>query len=333
GSEPSEERGEHSMMSRVVVHVFLERFLQACRGRDCDDLLSVNESLSALLARYGSGWWKPSADEAVLVSHRPWEADDSPLGWGSSLRERISNELQLDCSIGIASTRLAARICARLACPNGILLWMPGHERSLIGEMPLEELDELRPAQMERLRSEGIRTLSDMAGLSPGRARALMGTEGERVVALVRGVDASLDRAEGGRLFQAATLLARRLSRRLERGGRRARGLELMIVYADGVTRERYIVLPGPTSRSADFSEGAMRLAASTDERRESVVGISLTATGLTSFSGQLDLFCRVPAQEVRVALGRVDLVRPVQVDTGRSQSICSPHTLGGLCP
>jgi nucleotidyltransferase/DNA polymerase involved in DNA repair len=53
--------------------------------------------------------------------------------------------LGLDAAVGIATTRLTARMCSRLARPRGILLWLPGYEDSLVSGMPLEKMDEFVP--------------------------------------------------------------------------------------------------------------------------------------------------------------------------------------------
>jgi len=78
---------------RAVVHLLLEHFREACRGRGFEDLVALNEGLDAILSRYGSGWRKPSAGEAVLAGEPPWFRSGkvgSPLDWGASLRDSIS---------------------------------------------------------------------------------------------------------------------------------------------------------------------------------------------------------------------------------------------------
>ncbi len=183
---------------------------------------------------------------------------------------------------------------------------MPGHERELIGGTPLEELDELRPEQLARLRSRGIATLDALAGLGPSESRALIGYEGERLVGLVRGAGPGPDGPSGSRIPGALALLARRLAQRLEQRRLRARGLELSIVYGDGVTRERCARLNRPTAALDELSEVASRLYHLHSRSAGPVVGLSLTATGLGS-AEQLDLFGSPVARELRVTLGRAD--------------------------
>jgi nucleotidyltransferase/DNA polymerase involved in DNA repair len=321
--------------SRIVVHVTVERFRWACRGQGLDGMVSLTEELGKVLDRHATGWTRPSADEAFLVS-APLAGATAPLrapmDWVGSLRDAIASELRLDSSFGIASTLIAARLCSRMARPRGILLWMPGQERRLLDGLPLEDLDELRPDQLAKLRSSGVRTLDELACLDTDEAHRLLGVESQRLLALVRGADRVVERENGGRLARATELLSRRLARRLASSRRRARGLELQVLYQDGVVRETYVLLARATSEVADLQSAGQRLVAMTPRRPDATVGLALTATGLTSTSEgnesprlagfpetsplqQLALFsfARELPREVRVALGRIPESSPVR--------------------
>jgi DNA polymerase-4 len=298
-----------AVSTKAVVHVSVERFFDhwqaAHRAHHLDDLMSLTDRLDRTLARYGRNWERPSADEAVLATHAPWGETVQPLDWAGALRDAVHDDVGLDCSVGIASTRFAARICSRIARPRGVLLWLSGYEDRLIASLPLEELDELMPEQLATLRARGVRTLGEMASLPPEQARAALGSQASKLLTLVRGLDRSADRGKGSRLSRAVGLLARRLTRRLERCDRRARGLELRLVFDDGVARERYTLLPRAVAESDELDRAAHRLLEMCPRRDHPVSGLSLTATGLTSGGGQLNLFRREQPREVAVKLGR----------------------------
>ncbi len=298
----------------IFVHVLLPRFREACSGRSVEEIVARARALEATLARFAGPWRTPAAGEAVFEGEPPWSSSpkpSSPLDWGASLRDAVSFELGLDSSVGIAATEVAARLAARFAGPCGVLLWTPGREKDLIDGVPVEELDELRPEQLERLRSQGVTTLDALARLDPEEARTLIGVEGEKVVELVSvsGGSEDLDSPRRRKPRTACAILAKRLSRQLERRGVRARGLELAVGYADGVTRERHCQMPRATSDSTDLEEAAFRLYRRLRRSEAAVVGLSLSAIGLDShdLEVQLDLFRPSRAGEVRVALGRVD--------------------------
>jgi DNA polymerase-4 len=224
------------------------------------------------------------------------------MDWATELRNDLQGALGLDASVGIGATRLTARICSRLAHPRGILLWLSGYEDRLVSGMPLEELDELAPPQLARLRAEGIRTLGEVANLGPDDAVQLLGTQGRRLVSLVR---ASESEHADGRLSESVGVLARRLSRRLSLCAQSARGLELRVVFGDGSIVERYTLLPRAASDPVELRAAASRLVAMVPRGKAAVVDTVLTATGLCAVFGQLPLFGTSVPREVVVRMGR----------------------------
>jgi hypothetical protein len=93
----------------------------------------------------------------------------------------------------------------------------------------------------------------------------------------------------------------------MAREGVRARGLELTVDYADGVTRERHCRMPRPAETPEEIAEAALRLYRLLPPSGAAVVSLSLGAFGLDAPGGpaQLDLFKPRRQREIRVALGR----------------------------
>ncbi|HSF18957.1 MAG TPA: hypothetical protein VLK65_25755 [Vicinamibacteria bacterium] len=307
------------------MNVAVERFFDACRGRELEALFALNELMERTLERYAPGWCKPSADEAVLVASAPWGPNGTPMSWAEALRADLACELSLPVSVGIAATRFAARVCARMARPSGILMWMEGHEDSLLGGLPVEELDELRDEQLTRLRAEGVYTLEDLAELEPRQARSLMGTDGERLLGLVRGADRLSVSSLGGRMKDATRLLSRRVARRLHRARRKARAVELRILYEDGVFRERYALLPHATAQPEEILVATERLFEVLATRPLGVSGLTLSATGLVAVGEQLELFPAASPREIAARLGRPVALEDVDL-TDRIGGAYSPQ-------
>jgi len=289
----------------AVVHVTLENFFDCAGPHEIDAIVSLSRAVDRTLRAYAPGWERPSADEAVLDTPG-WVGRKAGLDWADGLRERLDDEHGLECSIGIATTSVTARTCSRLARPRGVLLWLPGYEEDLIADLPLEELDELTPTQLAQLRGQGVRTLGEMACLSTEDARASLGSHGVKLVGLVRGVRGASDRREGGRLARSVNLLTRRLARRLGSCRRKARGLELRIVFDDAVVKECYTLLPKAASEVEPIEIAARRLLETAPRRDHPIAGLALTATGLTPSVGQLSLFQPAGPREVGVQLGRI---------------------------
>lgn len=290
-----------------VAHVTLDNFFEEPEGgRTLEALLAKTARFEQCLERHGHGWERPSADEAVLLSSDDLSTPGGlDMDWAERLRDDIRHSISLESSVGIASTRLAARISSRMARPRGLLVLLPGYEPQFTSTVPLEELDELRPGQASALRRRGITTLGQMAALSDDEARVLLGPEAARLMKLVRGREDRPDWSRSNRLERAVGLLCRRAAKKLQQLGIGARGLELALVYRDGVSLERYSLLPHPISGHLELEVPARHLLRSFPSREEPLVGLSLTFTGLAPGPGQLPLFSRPPMRDICVRLGR----------------------------
>ena len=293
--------------SLAVVHVSLETSFDPPARHDLDALVARSDRLSAVLAKFGGAWQKRAADEAELVAYEPW-GDERPLDWAERLKAQIEEEVGLQASIGIGGSRFAARMGSKQAGPSGVLVWFPGYEERLLGSMPLEELDELRPREIARLRQEGLRTVGKVAELDAKRARQLLGRLPIEIADFARHAEDASEASVRGSLSRSIGTLCRRLERRLTRVGAGARGLELKLTFRDGLVRERYLLLPAPTQFHAELATEAGRLLRHLSREcrhPEPIVGMSLTATGLTPIEGQMLLFSAGKLREVSVHLGR----------------------------
>jgi DNA polymerase-4 len=105
------------------------------------------------------------------------------------VRERLQRELGFEVSCGIALTRAAAQIASRLSRPRGVLYALPGYEARLLAPLDVGLLPDLPAGARQRLVQDSIMTLGDLGGVSPERARALLGTRGPSFVRWARGED------------------------------------------------------------------------------------------------------------------------------------------------
>ncbi len=113
------------------------------------------------------------------------------------LRERLQRELGFDVSCGIARSRAAAQIASRISRPRGVLYALPGYEARLLAPLDVGLLPDLPVGARQRLVTESVMTLGDLAGLSDERAKALLGTRGPSFVRWARGEDdRAVDRSQ-----------------------------------------------------------------------------------------------------------------------------------------
>ncbi|MBV9075389.1 MAG: DNA polymerase IV [Acidobacteria bacterium] len=103
-----------------------------------------------------------SVDEAYLDMTGTSRLLGPPLKAAHDLHAAIGSELNLNCSIGIGSARVVAKIASDLAKPNGILFVRPGDEARLFAGLPVRKMPGIGKVTEARLHELGVRTFGDL---------------------------------------------------------------------------------------------------------------------------------------------------------------------------
>jgi DNA polymerase-4 len=88
-------------------------------------------------------------------------------------------------SVGVAPSKLVAKIACALSKPDGLLVAPEEAVRWLLDPLPVRRLWGVGPVLAARLQSLGIATVGDLARSNPAK----LGDRGEELVALARGED------------------------------------------------------------------------------------------------------------------------------------------------
>ena len=148
------------------------------RPGDLEAYAVFSEDVTALLLSHSRRVERPSADEAYL-DLTPESADAlSPVAVAEALRADLEGRLRIEASLGLASSRLAARRASSWARPRGLLVVFPGYESSLLAETALSELPELPPGLALALGRADIHTLGDVSRADDGLLTEILGPEG-----------------------------------------------------------------------------------------------------------------------------------------------------------
>jgi DNA polymerase IV len=116
------------------------------------------------------------------------------------IRARVADELHLTCSVGVAPSKLMAKLASKAAKPKadrsgirpgaGIVVVEPGRELEFLHPLPIEALWGVGPVAARRLRGLGIMTVGDLASLPVGSLERQLGkAQGSHLAELCRGVD------------------------------------------------------------------------------------------------------------------------------------------------
>src|SRR5437660_9253294 len=106
------------------------------------------------------------------------------------LHDRIKNSTQLNCSIGIAQSRLVAKISSDQAKPNGVLWIIPGQETAFLAPLDVRKVPGVGKVTEKNLHAIGIRKVGDLARLDDAFLEQRFGKWGMALAGKSRGLDA-----------------------------------------------------------------------------------------------------------------------------------------------
>lgn len=222
----------------------------------------------------------------------------------------------LTASVGVASSKLMAKIASELDKPDGAFIVDPGTEQDLLGPMPVTAIAGVGPATAARLHHIGVTRVRDVWRHSEPELVDLLGqSAGASLHRLSRGVDDRtvsshrenksvstedtfetdiVDRTELGLICDA---LARRTAERLRKSGYSGRTVTLKVRYHDFSTHTRSSTLAAPTDNAKVIVAMARRLLDATDTGG----GLRLLGVGVSGLADwvQDDLFTHDAPDEV----------------------------------
>lgn len=111
------------------------------------------------------------------------------------IKARIREQTRLTASVGVASSKLIAKIASDLRKPDGLVLVPPGTERAFLAPLPVRRLWGVGPKMEERLAKLGIHTIGQLA---EARTARMLGTHGLDLQRLAQGEDDREVLAEAG---------------------------------------------------------------------------------------------------------------------------------------
>jgi len=222
-----------------------------------------------------------SIDEAFLDVAGAGRLLGSPATIAALIRQRAKAELDLPCSVGVASVTMVAKIASTLAKPNGVMLVPKSQTIEFLHSLRVQRLWGVGATTAAALAAIGVYTVADLAELPPNTLINAVGKSGaHRLRALAAGEEIrglaldSVEKSIGSeRTFDTDVTdpaeLALQLRREVEVVSRRLRRAELLAVgvavkvrYADFTTVERSHSLSSPTDSSTVISQAAQHLLA-----------------------------------------------------------------------
>lgn len=289
-----------------------------------------------------------SIDEAYLDLTGAERLHGPPLTAAHKLHEQIRIATNLNCSIGVSTSRLVAKICSDQAKPNGVLCVVPGMEARFLAPLEVRKIPGVGKVTEKSLHDLGIRRIGDLAVLDRSFLEKRFGKWGLALSGKAQGLDAGAwfdgEVGDGGepksishehtfdvdtrdRMVLEATLakLSEMVASRLREHRLYARTIQLKFRYRDFSTYTRACTLDTATQLDIDVIEKSRALFHSHWNGKEiRLVGVH--ASGLQYEEGQLNLLEEPKHERWKKALGAVDRIR----DRFGNGSVSVASSMGG---
>ena len=251
------------------------------------------------------------------------------------LQEQIRSELDLPCSIGIASNKLVAKIATdvgkaagRSANPPCAITAVPaGEEAAFLAPLPAQALWGVGPKTSARLAERDITTIGDLARLPENELTRLFGKNGSEISHHARGIDNrpvvtwretksisqettfAKDIADETRLLHVLAELSEHVGSRLRAERLCGATLRLKIRWPDFTTLTRQVSLAQPTDQDSEIFASIEELFRGVWTKGRKVRLLGVGASGLVSQARQMAFWERDWEKEKRL-LKAVDTIK-----------------------
>lgn len=225
----------------------------------------------------------------------------------ATLRREVREQAGLPLSVGVARTKVLAKMASRSAKPDGLFVVEPERELEFLHPLPVERVWGIGPATARRLHVRGLSTVGEVAAVAEPELIAMLGkASGRYVHAIAHNHDhRPVQRRRGRRSFGAQRALGRaprtqaeldtaladlaeRVTRRMQRKGRAGRTVVLRLRFADYTHATRSCTLAAATADAGPVAAASRELLAAAMALVEArgITLVGLTVTNLDSASG-----------------------------------------------
>ncbi len=298
-----------------------------------DRYRDYSEKVHQVLQSFSPQIEMASIDEAYLEMTGTERLHGPPLRAAHGLHQAIHSHTGLKCSIGIAASRLVAKVCSDQAKPNGVLWVLSGCEALFLAPLAVRKIPGVGKVTEQNLQALGISTVGDLARFDDAFLEERFGKWGLALAGKAKGLDAggwfdseigadedpksishehtfSVDIADPQHLEATLLRLAEMVGRRLREAGLHARTVQLKLRYDDFTTITRAHTLPRATQLDVELFQAARKLFRDNWQRGRPIRLLGVHAASFAHEERQLDLLEPDQQRRWRQALSAADHLR-----------------------
>jgi DNA polymerase IV len=268
-----------------------------------------------------------SAVEQISIDEAFLDISDiraRPEAIARTLQTRIRDELQLSCSLGIASNKMVAKIATevgkslvlrntrleeKIASPNALTVVPAGEEAAFLSPLPADMLWGVGPKTFARLNELGIHTIGDITKWPESEMIRMFGENGRDLARHAKGIDDrpvtteretksisqeitfSRDVRDDKALEKTVREQSAEVARQLRKNELAGSTVKLKMRWPDFTTLTRQTTLGHRTDQEEEIAKAALDLLKSVRKPNQAVRLIGVGVTGLGQPIRQLGLW------------------------------------------
>ena len=274
-----------------------------------------------------------SIDEAYLEMTGTERLHGPPIRAAHLLHQRVKEKTALNCSIGISTARMVAKVASDQAKPNGVLWIVPGAEAAFLAPLDVRRIPGVGKVTESHLHALGIRKVGDLARLDEAFLEQRFGKWGLALAGKSKGMDAGgwfdtevgaeedpksishehtfdVDTADAGVLEATLARLSVMVGRRLREHRLYTRTVQLKLRYKDFTTLTRALTLDHATDLDTELLDTARLLFRKNWKPGAEVRLLGVHAGSLVANEGQMSLLESEKSGRWHKALEAADRLR-----------------------
>ena len=270
---------------------------------------------------------------------------------GEKIRKRIRDEIGIAASIGLAGSKIVAKVASKAAKPDGLVEVPEGGEAAFLAPLPIGKMPGVGEKTEKALNALGIKTLGELAKMPLDSLTGRFGSYGDMLKNYARGIDyrrveppaeaksvsheTTFDADTRDREFLEANLryMAEKVGARLRRYGQRGSVVHIKVRWADfsAITRQKSLGF-ATDANEVIFDEALKLLDKALTSNRQPVRLLGVGVGNFTVGEEQLPLSL-VPTARLAAIDRAVDRIRKrygfSSIQTGRTLKLdrhSEPH-------
>jgi DNA polymerase-4 len=270
----------------------------------------VSRIVMGILADFSPLVEQVSIDEAYIDLTGSRKLFGDPGQMARAIKDMIREKTSLTCSIGVANSKLLAKIASDIQKPDGLTIIAPRGVRDFLDSLPIGKVPGIGAKSQKQLSTLGVKMVGQIKRLNPALVHERFGKFGKRLLEIASGIDTSpvVPYTPPKSISTEMTLsedtkdlhlIRRHLKSQSEKVARRLRKHEfvgrtvtLKLKYSDFKQVTRSVTLDSPTPLGKVIYEEAVRLLEAKKLRSKvRLVGVGVSNLESPGEDGQMTLF------------------------------------------